>query len=768
MASSLTTEDGAACLPAPVEGWLSVVEFAALAGIIERNARAALACCHSGKTWRGFALEVRKVNGKAYQVHAPSLPLDLFAAWQAAQPKPPVPVTETAALVAIPDAEESHPRLHTHEEIELGKWKEKLILTALEFPKRSRARGGVIKTISEREHVRPDGTKCRYSARALGEWVELYEAGGLSALMRKPRQEKGPRVFINRAWDAACPLDDAQKSAISAAIKIHIKSLWATANPGWVKVENLASSKLVELCQAHGWQDATYITCRLGRHIVEDSREYADIHTKGKHAKKFFDLFKPRVARDHSLLKPMEIIAGDVHPVDVTYLRQDGSTATPRMIAWYDVANHRTFYTLVALEPGQGITQADVWASFAAMVEAWGLPERLYLDNGSEYNGNKRIDREILDGLIRGFNELSALVINWRQFMGAVEQESRHGFTVEEAPLSEREAGGIIRALPYNAPGKPGIEGSFASIEKVLSMLPGYIGGDRMKQRTPKLGKKTQPWPNFEALEGAFKTALAYWHSLPQAGNLKNQSPNAVYAAQIATGWRAVPIPREALIFALSEAKTCKVQNDGIVIFGLRYYGDALARYPQQKVCIRVAKWAPERVILVENTRPLKLALLDRDTAYHPQDEAGAKEQSRREGLINRHYKDLKSEAGSTDTDMLAEMARTVAHHPPAQATLFGPAISLGAGVQSLVEDGQRKGPPPRQPARPLKLAETIDPETGKVRSLADNLPMPASPAPRAAPRNLADLLPMPAQKPIHPPAESDPFTLPARVAGQR
>jgi hypothetical protein len=746
--------------------WLSVAQIAELAAINISKARDACKRCHEGGTWRGIVMEVRKVNGKAYQVNPHTLPPALLQVWMEQQTKPAVPALITTAPVEIASGVGTRQRLHTNEEIELGKWKEKLILPALEFPKRSRGRGGIIKEISEREHVRPDGVKCHFSARTLGQWVELYEDGGLSALMRKPRQEKGPRVFINRAWDAACPLESNLKTAISAALSKYSKSLWATANPGWVKVENMASSKLVDLSQQNGWMGATYSNCRVGRHFVEASRGFGIIHTKEKDAKKFFDLFKPRITRDHAM-RPMEIIVGDVHPVDMPVLRSDGTTeATPRMIAWYDVANHRIFYTLVLLEQGQGITQADVWASFADMVKNWGLPERLYLDNGSEYNGNRRLNREILDGLIRGFNELSSLVINWRQFVNALERESTHDFAVEAAPLSAREAGGILRALPYNAPGKPGIEGSFASVEKVLSMLPSYIGGDRMKQRTHKLGKKNAPWASFAAFESAFETVMQYWHNQPQAGNLKNRSPNAVYAEQLAAGWRAVPIPREALMYALSEAKTCKVHNDGIEIFGLRYYGEALARYPQQKVNIRVAKWAPESVILVESTNPLKLSLLRRDAAYHPLDEAGRIEQSRREGLLNRHIKDLKSE--TTPVDMLDELARAIEHQPTAQATLFGPAISLGESVQTLVEAGKNMGAPVQQLPRPATPAQNIDPATGKPINLADLIPQPKPTAPPTAPKNLADMLPMPSKRPAQPIAEFDPFAPPVRAAGNR
>lgn len=738
--------------PAPVGAWLGVLEFSELAGIHHTNARAALARCHTGKTWRGFALKVRKVNGKAYQVHAPSLPLDLFAAWQAAQPQPAADVPEAPPLSsAVASATASIGKLPDPKDIERAKWIEKLILPALEHPARSSARGGIINALAEREHIGPDGKPCHVAPETLRLWVRMYEHpdhGGLAALVRKPRiEKKSARVFINRKWDAACPLDEVHKTAIAAAVKTYIKSLWKEANPGWAKVENLASSKLMQLCHEYGWIAATYAACRIGRHAVEKYRQYGVIHTKEKDAKRFSDLYKPRIIRSGDY-RPMEIVVGDVHPVDALVTRSDGSIATPRLIAWYDLGTHRLFATLILLEKGQGVTQADVWASFAAMVEAWGLPERLYLDNGAEYHGRKRgFDPATLSGLVRGFNELSALVINWRQFTAEIIATDRAN-TEAAAESPNTEAGAIIRALPYNASAKP-IEGSFASLEKVLSMLPGYIGGDRMNKRTPKLGKQTEAWADAYSYERAFTIALACWHTLEQSGNLNGQSPNAAYAAHCAQGWQAIPIPREALIFALSEPVTCKVHNRGIQVAGNWYYSDGLIPYGQRKVSIRYARWAPERVILVKSTAPLQLEWMDQAPEYHALDQAGAIEQSRRSGLALRHISGMKAE--TVPLDMPAELARHVATQPAAPATPFGPAVNLGLGVQALVDAGQSGGPAPAQTIRAIKPAEVIDPETGQVRNLLDGLAKIAPPTPAPRPENPLDRLQAPDRPPPAP-----------------
>lgn len=744
-------------LPALPWYWLTVEQLATVAGVSIRNAREACKRCHEGGSWRGIALDVRKVAGKTYQISAASLPADLRSTWLATSPAPvlpPEPKPErNQAPALVQDLQSWHDKLPHAEWIEEAKRIEALILPALAYLKRSRKRGSVIKDIVYRGQVGADGKIKPLTLRTVANWIEKYEAGGLAALVRRRRHEERPRVILGRIWDDACPLPLDQKTGIAEDIKTYIKSLWATANPGWKKTEILAAGRLVELCREAGWEGATQELCMLGRHAVERFKEFAIVHTAEKDAKRFSDLYKPRIIRDHSLCKPMEIVVGDVHPVDVLVTRDDGSIATPRLIAWYDFATHRLFATLILLDKGKGVTQADVWASFAAMVEAWGLPERLYLDNGSEYGW---------EPLIRGFNELSSLVIGLREFNAAIAETSPHPENAPEQPI--RHAGAIVRALPYNASAKP-IEGSFSALEKVLSMLPGYIGGDRMNKRAPKLGKQHAAWGDASAFENAFIHALTFWHSLPQQGNLDNRSPNAAFDDCCADGWQAVRIPREALVYALSETVSCKVHSNGIMVDGDRYDGDELVSLRQQRVTVRYAKWAPERLVFLPNAPDLAgAAWIDRAPIFHALDADGAAEQSRKQGIQRRHISSLKAQ---TDTlDMPAELERHNASQPPANETPFGPTISLGPQVAALVEAGERK-PPKKQEIRRLRQNETHDPVTGTVRSLADNLPLPtARPAPPPTPFNLADLLPMPDARPARP-TDADPFALPALAAGQ-
>lgn len=729
------SEIGGVNLPTTVLSWLSVKELSALAGNSERNARDACQRCHEGGTWRGVAMVVRKRDGKAYEVFVPSLPPDLYTKWLVAQPKPPAAVQEPVQLPAT--LENRHAKLAAPESIEEAKWKRGLIEPALAYPARSRARGSFIKDIAAREHTKPCGKVVRIPERTLYQWIERLESLDIGGLVRKRRHEKGPRVLISRRWDAECPLPADRKGSIKAAIETYIKSLWSNAAPGWPDVARFGQTELMRLSHDAGWQEASLENCKLSRHFVEKFEKWRLMHMAKNDAKQLFDKHRPRVIRDSSLLLPMQMVVGDVHPIDILVTRPDGSTATPRLLAWYDVATHRIFATLTLLDKGKGITRADVWASFAAMVDAWGLPERLYLDNGSEYNGRKRrYGKGPLGGVIEGFNLLSSINLSMREFMGELWREFTaelvdipHSDTPdqEQATAVEMLGSGVSRSQPYNAPGKSGIEGAFASLEKVMAMLDGYIGGNRMKKRTPKLGKETPAWGSADEFEAAFTQALAFWHNKEQDGDLKGKSPNEAYADALNAGWRASAVDRGTLIYAMSETIQCTVQTCGVQIDGQWYENsDVFAGLRTQKITGRYASWATERFVYTPNfPDPEGAAWIERAKHYDHRDMAGARDASARNGKLLNHISSLKAEI--VPLDMADVMARDNAARPPAPATLFGgPVISLGAHVDELAESAERLGPPAPQEIRQLKRGESIDLETGEVSHFLDK-PIPGA-----------------------------------------
>lgn len=707
------SNDGSANLPDPALSWLSAKEFAAVAGNNNRNASDACKRCYEGRAWHGVMMVVRKRNGRAYEVFAPSLPSDLYAKWLAAQPKSPVPVQETGQLQALP--EKPGIRLPESDWIEDAKWKRALIEPALAHPRGSRERGSVIKDIAAIEHTRPDGRATRIKARTLSDWIKSFEADGLEGLVRQRRHDT-PRVFVTRVWDASCPLPDETKSAIGEAIKTYIKSLWRTANPGCNNTARLATTELQRLCHEAGWHGATLQHCRITRAAVEKYRPYSLAHTYRKDHKTFFNDHQARSKRDHQRLRPMEQLVGDVHPLDVLVRREDGSPATPRFIAWYDVATHRLGGTVRLYDAGTGVTQADVWDSFDEIVEKWGLPTHLYLDNGSEYFGRpKRFGEGVPNAVMKGFNELTGLVLAMREFDDAIKAEFTAEFLDGHPDAGpELRRNGVTRAMPYNAPGKTGIEGAFAALEKVMKMGPGYIGGNRMNKRTHKLGKETPPWPDIDSFVAAFTQFLAYWNGKEQRGNLDGISPNQAWADAQQDGWRAVKVEKMARLYAMSETIRCTVTRGTVTVDGCQYEDDALLKLSGKKIAVRYAKWAPEYLIYSPDfSKPLDMVLLKRSTRYHPFDQEGAREAARRNGVQRNHIRSL--EAETEELDMVEVIARDNAARESAPATEFGPTLFLGRQVEALTESAKRLGPAAPLEIIPLQPGESVDRETGEV-----------------------------------------------------
>lgn len=618
-------------------------------------------------------------------------------------------------LVAITDdtQPEGAETFVSPDSVEQAKWRLAIIQPALDYPRGSHKRGSLLKDIASHKYVRPDGKEEQIALRTLQEWVEKYEKHGLYGLCRRRRRDKA-HARITRKWDAACPLSGEVKDAIAAEIDNYIKSVWRSAAPGCPKVQRLAQTKLLQLSIRHGWADATLEDCTISRHLAAKFEQHRLVHTHDKDAKGFFDLHRPRIMRNHAAMRPMQQVVGDVHPIDIVVTRDDGSEATPRLIGWYDVGTHRLFATVILLEKNKGVTQADVWASFADMVEEWGLPEGLYLDNGREYNGRPRRYAEgVIDRLIEGFNMLSGLVMGMRNFTA---------FLLGEEPDNTRS--GVRRAMPYNAPGKTGIEGAFATLEKNLSMLPGHIGGNRMKKRTPKLGKKVAAWGDALEFARAFEEVLKFYHKTEQRGNMDGKSPYLALEAAQAGGWRGVQVPRETLIYAMSEERKCVVQTFGVEVNGRRYDCPKFATLRTRKIRVLVAKWAPDRIIYAPDyPSPKGMVWVNQAPIYLPTDQAGARDAAARNANLSKKIRAMKSE--SEELDMCAEIARDNAARPAAPTVLHGPKITLGREVDTLAGSAAQLSPPTEPIVQHLLPGEFVDKKTGEVSHVLSrpNLP---------------------------------------------
>lgn len=667
--------------------WIGTDEFARLVGITERGARLALVKCLSGGQWKGVNLSVRVVDGiggrggKSYQLHIHSLPENLRSIWYKQNQSVLKPLKVDPIVLSAPDTMHARVAAETAE----WQWKLSIIGPALKFTKRSAGRGAVLEDIANKTHIRPDGKVITLSLSTLRSWIKrLEDTQDETSLVRKRRVKQLRRGVINRKWDKASPFPYTEKCRIAAEIEIYTRSLWAGGVPGWHKVNELASSKLLELSRLAGWINVNHQTCQLGRHYCERFRSAQIVATKEKDAKRFADHYEPRIKRNRDDAMPMDIVIGDVHPVDILIQLEDGREVTPRMIAWVDWATGDVFSTIVFLNKREGIRQEHIAQSFVAMVKDWGLPRRLYLDNGSEYKWEEMMEGfRALAGLASAFDVLLASASEIDLITGD------EGITT--FPGASRE---VIRAKPYNAPAKYA-EAVFANLERnFFSLIPGWIGGDRMKKRTHQVGKSPKTFNGNELeLVDAIDQAILFYRNTPQQrGHLNGLSPNQMRAKCYESGWTPYTACYEVFLFAFSKIEKPKVWANGIEINGVWYYGDCLLPYIGQRLEIHAAKWDKTHVIWLDDSD--KPHLIPQVITYSAIDRAGALDQKRRKTLMLQHVQNEK--AGTIKLDLVQEIVRHNEMHKPQPALPEGIEIGISKRVTALV-DARKSLPKPSE-----------------------------------------------------------------------
>lgn len=702
--------------------WISVTELSELASVSRIAANAALKRCYTGGTWRKASLVVRVVDsvggnrGKAYQVFIPSLPVDLSGKWKDQHPElfktPEVP----KAHLHIPASKaiaESNPRRHAA--IEKGVFLEALIKPALLQQKHTTGRGEMIrKIVASMPITFPNGKQWTYNAKGISGLIAKYEKGGLNALIRGPRNDKKERVIVSRAFDKTAPFDEKELREIWRELRQHIKNLYLSSHGTMPQIRNLTNVRLVELSRAKGWADASLANCDVGIAQVKKFKDLRKAAAKTMDAGKFADHFRPRVMRGRAGLLPMEIVMGDVHPVDILNKREDGSEATARMVSWLDLATNRVFYTLFLFEKGKTITQTHIAYSFVQMVRAWGLPSILYLDNGSEY---------VWKEMVGGFELLTQMVDDFRAYcMNSANLEQR----IEQADSEDFEHGedprAVVRATPHNPQGKAAMEGVFGVLERTaFSFIPGWIGGDRMKKKTHKVGQAPRAFNgSWEQFQDAFGKAMDYYHARPQGDG---SSPNQKLDRHIKAGWQAAAVDYGVLLMALAVRKSYKVLNTGIEIAGVTYWHDAMALpyVMGNQVVVYYAKWDTDQILICPRKSDGKLddlLVAYRNREFGIVDKSGAIESGRRVSLMNKGIREMKQ--GSRRVDTVAEMGKFAQLSPPAPVVPFGPKITLPEEFKGIREAVEQAGEAPKVEQVRLLPGQWFDHEAGEVRSMYD------------------------------------------------
>ncbi|MGX7953224.1 hypothetical protein ACWPM1_11750 [Tsuneonella sp. HG249] len=351
----------------------------------------------------------------------------------------------------------------------------------------------------------------------------------------------------------------------------------------------------------------------LSQRRIREARYYRIVDVRA-HDRKTYDDNRPRITRQNDALTPMQQIVMDVKVVDCAVVRRDGTTAWPRMVAYMDTATQRVFRRFFLLGPSEGIRQEHVASTFLEMVDdpAWGFPQQLYRDNGSEF---------FIFDLIRT----------------ALDQ------------LQEQKAPTIINARPYAAASKP-IESRFAVFDRfVFSQMGGWSGGDRMRKKSATLGRPPAPYPrSFAEFVQEAECRIDLLESTKiESGPFAGRSPTEMLNEHVQNGWRPLMLPSERLDAAFCTRETRRVSRGYVKVRGDTF------RHPELVTGAIVTVALPWR----RGAMPLarisggSWLQLQPNTAFEPTDIEGARESSKRKREHDAAVTLLKVDAGCIDLE---------------------------------------------------------------------------------------------------------------------
>ena len=223
----------------------------------------------------------------------------------------------------------------------------RLIAEAVEAPTGERT--ALLREVAGKEHTSADGRTMRVTLRTLQRWVARFKRGGLTALGRARRKDKGRMRALPEA-------------AIARAVALRHEE---TAR---------STSTLIDILERAG--DVTQGTLRrstLDRHLDRRGASRRMLHVLGtkRHV---------RLSFDH----PLDFVLGDFH--DGPYIRTViGDVRRAVLGAFID---HCTRYLP---ESRYGMTEdlMHVRRGLRALVIAHGLPRRLYVDGGPGYKAER-------------------------------------------------------------------------------------------------------------------------------------------------------------------------------------------------------------------------------------------------------------------------------------------------------------------------------------------------------------------------------------------
>ncbi len=530
--------------------WLSIKQFAQLAGIAERRAQNAAGRAQEDKTWRGARLVVRQVPGvggaagKQKQILLSSTPIQLQVHWHRQQPHADLRelvadhtayIEEERRTGVRKNRERFNNKPWTQEEREARHAEFSRMATSIQVE--TRRQFDIVRlfrsfdgsNISMRERHAVAAREADESVSTIRRWVgkckNLHQGDWLAALCPK-----------HRGWQLAPEISpDAYDWIKTEYFKLSKPSL----KPIYRRAERMAPGQ--------SWTLPAYDTVK--RIIQAEPHWYHVLMREGREAAA---LLYPAQERDYSTLKLHELWCADGRMSDVFVLWEDGTVSRPILVAWIDVRSR----VCLGWEIGKTESADLIRLGFKAAAEhSHALPEAALIDNGRAFASKlmtggtpNRYRFKVREEDVPGILTLLGIKVSW--------------------------------TLPYSGRSKP-IESWWRTIAEMDRRFPGAYCGNKPDARPEDCDpRKAVPIAQYREI---LEQTIAEYHAKPHRGDaMDERSPHEIYETLLAQTVVRQPTSEQLRLCMLAAEVVRLDPADGCVrILGNRYWQARLAELPR-------------------------------------------------------------------------------------------------------------------------------------------------------------------------------------------
>lgn len=224
--------------------------------------------------------------------------------------------------------------------------------------------------------------------------------------------------------------------------------------------------RAVKLAKAEGWDILPERTMRR----MMDREVSTPVQVLARKGIEALKRMYPAQVRDKSAMRALEAVNGDFHKFDVFCRWPDGTVGRPQMVAFQDIYSGR----ILSWRVDVSANSTAVLLAAGDMIEQWGIPEHVLLDNGREFAAKAvtggaatRFRFKVRDDDIPGLFTMLGCTIHW--------------------------------ATPYAGQSKP-IERAFRDMASSIAKDPRFAGawtGNRPDAKPEDYGSRAIPLEDF-------------------------------------------------------------------------------------------------------------------------------------------------------------------------------------------------------------------------------------------------------------------------------